>query len=370
MKKFAIIILGVYLLLLTLIPFQSIAQETIQAPTQTKVKLGVRILDPFVIKKGETYSGFSYELWEKISKESNLVTSEVIVYPTVKEMLAAVEKKEVDVAIAAISITKEREATVDFSTSMFNSGLSILVNSGGKESNISSIFNNIKTSVFNKDFGILAFIVAAMAFVLSNLVYFIEIRKNPEFARVDNYFEGIFEAFWWGITALFGQQDRQPATKTGRAIAVLWMVFGVIFISFFTAQITSNLTAQRIGGEVNSVLDLIGKKVGTIKGSTSEKYLKDNDYQFTSFTTLDEAGKELGNKNLAAVIYDSPALKNYAKNAGPDTFEVVGGNFTDENYGIALQNGSNLRESINLSLLKSQEDGSYRDLYKKYFGEI
>ncbi len=48
---------------------------------------------------------------------------------------------------------------------------------------------------------------------------------------------------------------------------------------------------------------------------------------------------------------------------------MTGSKFALQDYGIALQSGSPLREPINQTLLALMEDGVYRDLMHKYFRE-
>jgi polar amino acid transport system substrate-binding protein len=46
---------------------------------------------------------------------------------------------------------------------------------------------------------------------------------------------------------------------------------------------------------------------------------------------------------------------------------MVGGILARENYGIALPTGSALRKKINETLLDITADGTYDELYSKYF---
>jgi polar amino acid transport system substrate-binding protein len=374
------LIKALLVLLLSFLPMVSaVAQDTIEVAPKQKVRLGVRKIDPFVMNKDNKYTGFSVDLWDQLAKDSNIETTEIKEYPNVNDLLKAVEKKEVDAAIAAISITAEREKVVDFTTPMYNSGLSIMTKTTAKQSSVVEIFNQIKKAVFNNDFAALTLILTAVSFILANLLYFIEKRKNDGFLDSTNYFSGISLSFWWGVTALFGQQDRHPGTKLGRFIGVLWMIFGVLFLSFFTAQITSNLTADKITGNVNNIKDLKGQKIATVYKSTAQAYLVNNEYiQLPKEQqdqnpylkmTLAEAGELLISGEVAAVVYDGPALDYYVKSKGNGELQTIGGLFTAENYGIALPAGSNLRKTLNLNLLKVQENGTYNDLKTKYFGE-
>ena len=49
--------------------------------------------------------------------------------------------------------------------------------------------------------------------------------------------------------------------------------------------------------------------------------------------------------------------------------QLAGPAFQHESYGIALPSGSELVEPINLALLELREDGTYAQLYRKWFGE-
>jgi polar amino acid transport system substrate-binding protein len=59
-------------------------------------------------------------------------------------------------------------------------------------------------------------------------------------------------------------------------------------------------------------------------------------------------------------------LQHYALTSGK--LHVVGPVFNPEAYGIALPQGSPLREDINRTLLEIREDGTYEKLRIKYFG--
>ncbi len=48
---------------------------------------------------------------------------------------------------------------------------------------------------------------------------------------------------------------------------------------------------------------------------------------------------------------------------------VLPGILEHENYGIALPTGSPYREPINQAILAMNEDGTYRQLYDRWFGD-
>ncbi|MGZ6142711.1 MAG: hypothetical protein ACXWLM_05200, partial [Myxococcales bacterium] len=85
------------------------------------------------------------------------------------------------------------------------------------------------------------------------------------------------------------------------------------------------------------------------------------------FTSVDEAYNALAAKQVKAVVYDAPVLQYHAAQGGQD--RVVGHRFERQNYGIAIQEGSPLRKTINEVLLRLTEGGYIAELRQKYFGD-
>ena len=342
------------------------------------IKLGVRVISPFIIKKDtnkttveeSNYTGFSIELWGKIKEKAGIQSSEIKEYSTVGNLLEGVQNREVDAGIAAISITSERDQKVDFTQPMFNSGLKIAVRgSSDKPSELhSTLFQKIAQAIWSRDFGLLALFILLGSLIPAHIAYFTELRrKHGVFAR--NYIIGIGEAYWWTITALAGQAEQNPKTKVGRVVTVLWMFTSIIFIAFFTASITSDLTASKLQGDINSISDLSGKRVVSVTSSTASKYLTDKNIEHDDVKTPQEAFDKLENNGRDAFVYDAPALEYYENHNGKGKVHAVGEVFKPEGYGIAIQQGSPLRTKLNQALLSIREDGSYDELYTKYFGK-
>ena len=90
-----------------------------------KIKIAVASFNPITIVDGKKYGGFEIELWEKVAQEINME------YKYTKSKFSEIFRKlvnnKVDLAIAGISKTAEREEIIDFSHNTFNSGLAILV---------------------------------------------------------------------------------------------------------------------------------------------------------------------------------------------------------------------------------------------------
>jgi polar amino acid transport system substrate-binding protein len=147
------------------------------------------------------------------------------------------------------------------------------------------------------------------------------------------------------------------------------VVSSLFVVSIFVAKITATLTVNELRSSIESVSDLHGKRVGTTSGSTSASYLTNEAVSFTEFANIEELFKALEGGKLHAVVHDAPVLSYYAKNEGKGLVKLTGSIFRPEKYGIVLPEGSPLREPINRALLRLREDGTYRSLLTKWFGE-
>ena len=77
---------------------------------------------------------------------------------------------------------------------------------------------------------------------------------------------------------------------------------------------------------------------------------------------------ELVSGGADAVFFDSPPLLYYAQNEGKGKVKTVGPLYAGQSYGIAFPQGSELRDQVDVALLKLMETGKYDELYKKWFG--
>jgi len=70
---------------------------------------------------------------------------------------------------------------------------------------------------------------------------------------------------------------------------------------------------------------------------------------------------------VQAVVFDAPTLQYWAAKQGQGVVRVVGPLFRQEKYAIAVAEGSGLRKRINQALLKIYEDGTYEQIYARWF---
>jgi polar amino acid transport system substrate-binding protein len=317
---------------------------------------------PFSMVENGQETGFSIELLAIVADRLAWRYQTVRV-DKFSDMLGSVESGQADLAVANISITADREARMDFSQPIFESGLQIMIPAGdsGNPSLLAALYST----------DLLAAIGIAFVLLLTGgmLMWRFERRAQPYFDRPLS--EAWFPSFWWALNLVVngGFEERMPRTVFGRMFGVLLVLSSLFVVSIFVAKITTAMTVEAISGSINSVNDLYGEQVGTISGSTSAAFLDRRDIDYRGFEGLDAMLAAFESGAIRVVVFDAPILSYYTTHAGSEIGRMTGPVFLRENYGIVFPSGSPLAEDVNRVLLALREDGTYEDLRRKWFGK-
>lgn len=196
------------------------------------------------------------------------------------------------------------------------------------------------------------------------------VNKRHDYFR-DGYLEGIWDAFWWAfiVMTMGGFENEVPHKKISRLFAMIWIVASLFFISTLTAKITTALTVSELSNGIESVNDLIGKKIGIMAGPTTRDYLQQYNITPMEYDEKSEIYQDLKQGKIEAIVGDAPILQYYAIYEKSGKVKLAGGLFKPENYGAIFPEGSALKETFDQNLIEMQEDGTYKQIYEKYFGQ-
>ncbi|WP_323765021.1 transporter substrate-binding domain-containing protein [Marinovum sp.] len=307
----------------------------------------------------EAQTGFSIDLMrmmaEQIGREVRFET-----VPAFGEMLARVASGAVDGAIANISITAAREAQMDFTLPVFESGVQLMVSGSDR--------TPLWQQVFTRDIAIYLGVAIAMLCAAGFFMWLFERRHQPYFEKPAR--EAFFPSFWWALNLVVngGFEERQPRSIPGRLLATV-MVFSSLFVvSIFVAKITAAITVNELTASVSGLNDLDGRAVGSVAGSTASDFLDTRAVAHSAYPGLAEMIAAFEAEEVSVVVYDGPLLRYYLSQNRDGEAYLVETVFRREDYGIALPTGSPLREPLNQALLQLQEDGQYNALVRKWFG--
>lgn len=304
--------------------------------------VAVKQAPPFSVKQANgEWTGTSITLWREIAAELGLAYE--LHETTLDDMILGVADGRYEVAVAALTVTSEREAIVDFTHPFYTTGLAIAISSERDP-----YWRGVLETVFSLAFLKLVATLALIQLSVGTVVWSLERRANsdqfPEQAA-----RGVPSGFWWATVTMttVGYGDKAPKSPLGRAVALVWMLCSMIIIASVTATIASSLTIDRLDARIRGPEDLHRFEVGVIEQTTGAAFLREDKIVAHSYPDAEAALDALGRGEINALVWDAPLLRTAVVDHPELDIELVPGVFQRQDYAIAVGEGSSLRESIN-----------------------
>jgi polar amino acid transport system substrate-binding protein len=334
-----------------------------QTSTPHTLIVGTKESPPFAMKGPDgKWTGISIELWDRVATELKL--NYEFREMDLNQLLDGVRSNSLDAAVAAITVTADRERVMDFTHPFYTTGLGIAVSAPTGPAWM-AVVRRVLSWQFLTVIGLLAFVLVAVGFVM----WLLERRANAE-QFGGKPWEGIGAGFWWSAVTMttVGYGDKAPRTFGGRLLGLVWMFAAIIIISSFTAAITSALTVGQLGSPIRGPADLPTVRVAGIGTSTSGDYLRSRHIVFQNYTNVMSALTALKNGDVDAVVYDAPILKYLAKENFPGSLGVLPQTFVRQDYAIAVPQGSPLRETLDRVLEHEIRSPDFQEIVYHYLG--
>jgi polar amino acid transport system substrate-binding protein len=175
---------------------------------------------------------------------------------------------------------------------------------------------------------------------------------------------------WEGIFNALGQGDRDMVASAVTITDERKQTMDFAGPYFDAVQ----LIAVKETSKVTKFADLKKLKVGVQTGTTGDeavgKLLGKTSTSIKRFESTPLALKELEAGGVDAVVADNGVVINYVNNNPGGKFKTVSDKeFTPEQYGIAIKKGNTeLVEKMNKGLADIKADGTYDQIFTKYFG--
>lgn len=330
--------------------------------TDDPVVVGVRVAPPFVMEEDGAYSGLAFALWEEVARELGVEFE--VEERDIEGLLDGVANGELAAAVAALTITSEREERVDFTHPYFVSGLGIAV-PHERTGLLAALL-----ALLDPEFLWVVGLLLGLLLFWGTLVWLFErVENREEFGG--SAVEGIGSGFWWAAVTMttVGYGDKAPRTLGGRVVGFVWMFAAIIVISFFTASIASSLTVTQLDSRVSGPRDLPDARVGALAGSATLEWLDEERIRASTYETLAEGLQAVEDGALDAFVHDAPILRYLTGEDFRNRVRVLPGTFAEQYYGIALPLDDPRRNEVNRVLLDVLASPEWTRLNERYFGE-
>lgn len=335
-------------LLLIVAAFYSLNSLHVQAE---EIVVGVKTAEPFAYQTVHgQWTGLSIDLLNHLADQNDF-TYTLVDLKDVGTLIDQTLIGNVDMSIAAITITPEREEIVDFSTSYFRTSQGILANTKATPIE-NAVWMTQKIIVIL--IGLIA-LMYIMGFIISRL------DKGGDI-------NGAHEGAWWALVTFSttGYGDEVPVTNRGKIVASAWIIASLFLISIFTGYVASAMTVKHLSETTTQLADLYDRHVTVIDGTTSQFKLAELGIEYNTTNTLASAMEKFKSGKTDVIVYDK-AMLDYASKDIDDT-SVWAIDNSDEAYAIALPPRSKFREQINLGISKILSTSKWKATKAKYFG--
>ncbi|XP_048837718.1 glutamate receptor 4a isoform X3 [Brienomyrus brachyistius] len=296
-----------------------------------------------------------------------------------------------EIAVAPLTITLVREEVIDFSKPFMSLGISIMIKKPQKSK--PGVFSFLDPLAYE------IWMCIVFAYIGVSVVLFLVSRFSPYEWHTEEPEEdsdgqpgeqppnefGIFNSLWFSLGAFMQQGcDISPRSLSGRIVGGVWWFFTLIIISSYTANLAAFLTVERMVSPIESAEDLAKQTeiaYGTLdSGSTKEffrrskiavyekmwSYMKSAEPTVFTKTTAEGVARVRKSKGKYAFLLES-TMNEYTEQRKPCDTMKVGGNLDSKGYGIATPKGSQLRNAVNLAVLKLNEQGLLDKLKNKWW---
>jgi polar amino acid transport system substrate-binding protein len=331
------------------------------------LNVGVIERKPFAFKEfsetENTWTGISIDLISEIFKDKSLnenVKINFVEFKVFSDMVNAVASGTVNMSIANISVTEDREKILDLSHFYFESGLQMFASKNLQKLNIWEAFRSsgaLKT---------LQFMIFFM--ILGTVLYSILEMKLRSLNEETRLFKKMGRSLWWSVQRILNVDvDMKDAiTTTEKIVAFSLTLVSIFSMSIFTAQLASSMTAQIYESDIKTVFDLKDKKVLVLENSSSAKFLDKNAIKYSTVVSPKDLYENIGNQKFDVGVYDKPLIQYEISQNKNQKIVLIGDVLQKDFYGVALPTNSKNKEFVNRGIIKNLQNGFTQTLTEKY----
>ncbi len=326
--------------------------------------VGLVSAPPFIeIQENGEIQGINIWLWEQIAEDNDLPFEYKII--PFAQMFGALADSSIDICINPLTLTAERSQIIDFTVPNYVAHTTVVVKSSSKWQELRAFLRSFFSFRFFSVVGLLFFTLLVVGF----MVWLLERAVNPD--QFEPGWRGLLSGIWWSAVTMttVGYGDKAPQSLGGRILGVVWMFTAIIIISGFTGSIASSLTVNSTAGRSSSLYNFKDHAVATIRGSSTEDFLKTRFFsQRITYTSLDACFAALAKDEVEAIIYDEPILRRWiTRNQAKSQYDILPLRFDPQFYAFGLRKTDHtLTDSISQSILKTKESADWEVVLSEY----
>ena len=274
-----------------------------------------------------------------------------------------------DIAMGDITVTSNRRELADFSNSIFDNSLRIVIRQSSTviDTNLFSYFRPFSRNLW---------LVILFSIILATILLCLIERKENDALKNKPLISSAAMSLWFSLGTMMGYgADFNVRTAAGRLLSIGLYMLSLVFVATYTANLTSDLTLAKTRDFITGIDDLQNGKIafnriGLVVGSAIvDYYLREISYgrrNFYACHTNDEAAEYLKNGTIDAIIADA-AWAEYATSNIYCDLTTIGTDFSRSIFGIVMPKNWIYSKDLDIVILSLREAGVLDNLRKKWF---
>ncbi|CAF1267249.1 unnamed protein product [Rotaria sordida] len=324
-----------------------------------------------IIEQNQTkLSGYVPDLIDLLQTRMRFIP--YIIYPSANQtydgLIKAVATSVCDVAIGDITVTAKRREIVDFSTSIFDNSVRIIVRQ--------TKTIDVDLLSYLKPFSLKLWSILLICVVYAAVLLCVLEGQNNEALQNRSIISSGAMSMWYSIGTIMGYgADFHVRTAPGRLLTIGLYLLSLVFVATYTANLASDLTISKSKDTISGIDDIKNGKIpfsriGILVESAEEDYylreISGGVRNYYPLKTQNELFSSLLNNIIDASILDISAIEYYTNNIYCN-LTLAGKDFAPSSYGIVYPKQWLYGKDLDVTILSLRESGVLDDLKRKWF---
>ncbi|GGK48235.1 ion channel [Salinarimonas ramus] len=324
------------------------------SPERETLVVGIAEMPPYAIAMEDgAWSGAAVDLWRMTAEELGLDYE--LVAAQGRALAQGVADGSFDLALPLVA-SAEAERAVDLTVAIEAAPVGV---ARMRTNGILEVVRNL----LGVQFLIIVATLSVLLLVVGAIIWVIERRRN-ETQFSPGIVRGLGDGFWWaGVTlTTIGYGDKAPVTLAGRAVAMIWMLVGLVVSAALTASL---VTLAGVGDGTQRIVlpeDLRGERVGVVPGSAVAGLLDDAGIAHEPVDTVEAGLEAVRSGRLDAFAGPAPTLS--AAVSGRLVVEET--RIRPLHVTVAAPEGSSLVETLDRAFLDRLAGPGWLELRRRY----
>lgn len=337
-------------------------------------------LEPPFVQRGQygDFDGFCVDILKELSHMMNFKYNISLPANSATDwdiIIQQIVEGNGDMIIGSLDVRSAREEKISFSTTIFDSSVSLLLQKPPATPTFFQFLWPFTTGLW--------MMILLVFFVVGGALFLMG-RYDSTQRGAEQQFD-IKESLWYSLNVLLqGGTDYSPQTTSMRTIVAIYWFCTLIITTAYTANLAAFLTLKNIDNRVKRVEDLVSQtriSYGVLKDSDLAKFLVESDVDLYKrmltymklnedqviLPTREKAREKVLEKDSTFVFLDDKVMNEHFAMENCKTVESIDQGFGSKQYSFGFPRGAPYRDDINRALLMLKENGRLDKIKDKWW---